>query len=119
MLKTTETQTVLINTAVIVIGSYHLPVSVAGGALIGASMFIARRQNYPVFYKAWLFMVSFFCGVFGSDTVDGLVAHFLPQHAGLHINGFIGALLASAFAVLLVEYLYSWIEQHFAAQKKE
>lgn len=41
-----DKQTAVINTAVIVIGSYHLPASVAIGALVGASLFILGRQGY-------------------------------------------------------------------------
>ena len=110
MHQANDTKTTLINIAVIVIGSYHLPLSVASGALIGASLFIARKQSYPVFHKACLFMISFFSGVFGYESTDEIINYILPDQLPLHINSFIGALLAAAFAVMLIEKIYAWLD---------
>ena len=51
--------TTAINAAVIVIGSYHLPASVAFGAAVGASLFILSQNQPSPLAKAWLFAVSF------------------------------------------------------------
>lgn len=106
-----DTQTTLINVAVIVIGSYHLPASVAFGALVGASLFILSKQGYAPLPKAWLFAVSFFCGVFGGADAAGIVNWMFPEKIPLHINDFTGAVLASAFAVMLVQAAYRWLDR--------
>ena len=74
-----DKQTAVINTAVIVIGSYHLPASVAIGALVGASLFILGRQGYPLISKAWLFAVSYFFGIFAGDDAAELLTAILPS----------------------------------------
>lgn len=119
MHQANDTKTTLINIAVIAIGSYHLPLSVASGALIGASLFIARKQNYPVFHKAWLFMISFFSGVFGCENTEEIMNYILPSQLPLHINSFIGALLAAAFAVVLIEKIYAWLDTRLTPTTKE
>ena len=53
-------QTTAVNAAVIIMGGYSLPASVAFGALVGASLFVLRPNHYKPIHKAWLFAVSFF-----------------------------------------------------------
>ena len=100
-----ETQTTLIQTAVIVFGSYHLPAAVAFGALVGASLFVLSKQGYAPLPKAWLFAVSFFCGVFGG------VNWFFPEKMPLRVNDFTGAVMASSFAVVVVQAVYRWLDR--------
>lgn len=104
-------QTTLINTAVIIIGSYHLPASVAFGALVGASLFILSRNGYTTLSKAWLFAISYFCGVFGAEDAANVINWILPRDGMLQINDFTGAVIASAFTVAAVQYGYSFIER--------
>lgn len=106
-----NTQTTLINTAVIVIGSYHLPASVAFGALVGASLFVLSKQGYAPLPKAWLFAVSFFCGVFGGADAANLVNWFFPEKMPLRVNDFTGAVMASSFAVVVVQMVYRWLDK--------
>lgn len=106
-----NTQTTLINTAVIVIGSYHLPASVAFGALVGASLFVLSKQGYAPLPKAWLFAVSFFCGVFGGADAANLVNWFFPDKMPLKMNDFTGAVVASSFAVVVVQWIYRWLDK--------
>lgn len=105
-----DTQTTLINVAVIVIGSYHLPASVAFGALVGASLFILSRRGYTAFSKAWLFALSFFCGVFGGNDAARIVNWFLPDRLPLQVNDFTGSVIAAAFAVVAVQYAYALLD---------
>lgn len=106
-----ETQTTLIQTAVIVFGSYHLPAAVAFGALVGASLFVLSKQGYAPLPKAWLFAVSFFCGVFGGADAAHLVNWFFPEKIPLRVNDFTGAVMASSFAVVVVQAVYRWLDR--------
>lgn len=112
-----DAQTTLINVAVIVIGSYHLPASVAFGALVGASLFILSRKGYAALSKAWLFALSFFCGVFGGDDAARIVNWLLPERAPLQVNEFTGAVIAAAFTVVAVQFGYAYLDSR--AHKKE
>lgn len=107
-----DTQTTLINVAVIVIGSYHLPASVAFGALTGASLFILSRTGYALLPKAWLFAVSFFCGVFGGDDAAQFLNLLIPNFVPVRVNEFTGAVLAAAFAVGLVQFGYRRLDRY-------
>lgn len=109
--RASDPQTTLINLAVIVIGSYHLPASTAFGALVGASLFILSRRGYGPFSKAWLFAVSFFCGVFGAADAAGLLNWIMPERLPLHVNDFTGAVIAAAFAVSAVQWGYAAIDR--------
>lgn len=60
-------QTTAVNAAVIIMGGYSLPASVAFGALVGASLFVLHPNNYKPVHKAWLFAVSFFTGIFAGE----------------------------------------------------
>ena len=104
-------QTALINTAVIIIGSYHLPASIAFGALVGASLFILGRTGYNAFSKAWLFSISYFSGVFGGSDAARILNWLLPEKLPLQVNDFTGAVLASAFTVMLIQYGYAILER--------
>lgn len=104
-------QTTLVNTAVIIIGSYHLPASIAFGALVGASLFILSRKGYNAFSKAWLFAISYFSGVFGGSDAARILNWLLPDKAPLQVNEFTGAVLAAAFTVLLVQYGFALLER--------
>ena len=55
-------------------------------------------------------MISFFSGVFGYESTDEIINYILPDQLPLHINSFIGALLAAAFAVVLIEKIYAWLD---------
>lgn len=112
-----DAQTTLINVAVIVIGSYHLPASVAFGALVGASLFILSRKGYAAFSKAWLFALSFFCGVFGGNDAARIINWLLPERAPLQVNEFTGAVIAAAFTVVVVQFGYAYLDSR--AHKKE
>lgn len=112
MVSQENVQTTLINVAVIVIGSYHLPASVAFGALTGASLFILSRTGYALLPKAWLFAVSFFCGVFGGDDASRFLNLLLPDIVPLSVNEFTGAVLAAAFAVVLVQFAYRRLDRY-------
>lgn len=106
-----DKETTLINTAVIVIGSYHLPASVAVGALVGSSLFILSRQGYSAFSKAWLFAISYLSGLFGGSGAADIVNWFLPERAPLLLNEFTGAAVASAFVVVSIQYAYALIDR--------
>ncbi|WP_315539432.1 putative holin [Eikenella corrodens] len=106
-----DKHTALVNTAVIVIGSYHLPISIAFGALVGSSLFILSRRGHGPVYKAWLFALSYFSGVFGGEDAAAILNWMLPDRGLLQINEFTGAVLASAFSVALIQYAYSIIDR--------
>lgn len=107
----TDKHTTLVNTAVIVIGSYHLPISIAFGALIGASLFILSRRGHGPVYKAWLFAISYFSGVFGGEDAAAIINWLLPERGMLQVNDFTGAVLASAFTVAMIQYAYAIIDR--------
>lgn len=102
---TEQKTTTAINAALIIIGSYHLPATVAFGAIVGASLFILSQQSYSTLSKAWLFAVSFLSGVFGGDGAAGIINWLLPKAVPLHINEFTGAALFSALVVVAVQRL--------------
>lgn len=112
-------QTTAVNAAVIIMGGYSLPASVAFGALVGASLFVLRPNNYKPVHKAWLFAVSFFTGIFAGDGMvqflDWVLRwlfRILPAEAGvLEVNEFMAAALAAAFVVITVEKLF-WLFEH-------
>ena len=106
-----DVQTTLINVAVIVIGSYHLPASVAFGSLVGASLFILSKQGYAPLPKAWLFAVSFFCGVFGGADAANVMNWIFHEKMPLRVNDFTGAVMSSAFSVVLVQTVYRWLDR--------
>lgn len=106
-----DKHTALVNTVVIVIGSYHLPISIAFGALVGSSLFILSRRGHGPVYKAWLFALSYFSGVFGGEDAAAIINWLLPERGLLQINEFTGAVLASAFSVALIQYAYSIIDR--------
>lgn len=110
-MKNEELNTTLVNVAVIVIGSYHLPASVAFGALVGASLFILSKTGYAPLPKAWLFAVSFFCGVFGGADAANIMNWIFPDKMPLRVNDFTGAVMSSAFAVVLVQAAYRFLER--------
>ena len=72
-------QTTAVNAAVIIMGGYSLPASVAFGALVGASLFVLRPNHYKPIHKAWLFDVSFFSGIFGGESMVPSFASFPPK----------------------------------------
>lgn len=109
--------TTLINTAVIVMGSYHLPASIAFGALVGASLFILSRTGYNAFSKAWLFAISYFSGIFGGSDSARILNWLLPDRIGLQVNDFTGAVLAAAFTVALVQYGYALLDRRIRREK--
>ena len=100
-------QTTAVNAAVIIMGGYSLPASVAFGALVGASLFVLRPNHYKPIHKAWLFAVSFFSGIFGGESMvhffDWSLRHLfriLPAEATLlQVNEFMAAAIAAAFIV--------------------
>nr|WP_314269792.1 putative holin [uncultured Kingella sp.] len=103
--------TTAINTAVIVIGSYHLPASVAVGALVGASLFILSRREYSRLSKAWLFAISYLSGLFGGDDTADFINWFFPDKSPIDINPFTGAAVASAFVVVVIQYGYRYLDR--------
>ena len=112
-----DKQTAVINTAVIVIGSYHLPASVAIGALVGASLFILGRQGYPLISKAWLFAVSYFFGIFAGDDAADLLTIILPFN--FQANDFTGSVLAAAFSVFIIQRGYAWLATRLPSEPKK
>ena len=114
-----DVQTTLINVAVIVIGSYHLPAPVAFGALVGASLFILSRTGYALLPKAWLFAVSFLCGIFGGGDATRVLNWLLPDKVPLQVNEFTGAVLAAAFAVVLIQFAYRYLDRQAKGQSNE
>lgn len=107
---TQDKTTTAINTAVIVIGSYHVHASVAFGALIGASLFVLSQKAARPINKAWLFAVSFVGGIFGYDGVEELINWLVPGEA-LRINSFTAAALFSAGLVLGLQRVMRLIEK--------
>ena len=92
-----------INSAVIFIGGYCLPVSVLFGAVVGASIFIMSRQEIGVWRKLFLFLISFLCGVFAGEDITEIVNKITPQHFDL--GEFTGAALASALSIVMIEMI--------------
>ncbi|MFV2029805.1 putative holin [Neisseria sp. S1] len=117
-------QTTAVNAAVIIMGGYSLPASVAFGALVGASLFVLRPNNYKPIHKAWLFAVSFFTGIFAGesmvqflDWVLRWLFRILPADAGaLQVNEFMASALAAAFIVITVEKVF-WLIDSLRAPK--
>ena len=107
----TDKTTTAINTAIIVIGSYHLPASIAVGALVGASLFILSRQGYGNLSKAWLFAISYLSGLFAGGDVSNVLTWLLPNKMPLQINEFTGAAVSSAFMVKLIQYGYAYLDR--------
>lgn len=107
---TQDKTTTAINTAVIVIGSYHVHASVAFGALIGASLFVLSQKAARPINKAWLFAVSFIGGIFGYDGAEELINWLVPGDT-LHINSFTAAALFSAGLVLGLQRVMRLIEK--------
>lgn len=109
-------QTTAVNAAVIIMGGYSLPASVAFGALVGASLFVLRPNNYKPIHKAWLFAVSFFSGIFGGESMVVFfdwalrwLFRILPADAGaLQVNEFMAAAIAAAFIVITIEKIF-WL----------
>ena len=109
-------QTTAVNAAVIIMGGYSLPASVAFGALVGASLFVLRPNHYKPIHKAWLFAVSFFSGIFGGESTvqffDWSLRHLLrilPAEATLlQVNEFMAAAIAAAFIVITIEKIF-WL----------
>ena len=101
--------TTAINAAVIVLGSYHVPASVAFGAIVGASLFVLSRRAYGAITKAWLFAVSFLGGIFGSGSTEEIINWLLPRGV-LHINEFTAAALFSALVVVALQKLIAAVE---------
>ena len=109
-------QTTAVNAAVIIMGGYSLPASVAFGALVGASLFVLRPNHYKPIHKAWLFAVSFFSGIFGGESMvhffDWSLRHLfriLPAEATLlQVNEFMAAAIAAAFIFITIEKIF-WL----------
>ena len=109
-------QTTAVNAAVIIMGGYSLPASVAFGALVGAWLFVLRPNHYKPIHKAWLFAVSFFSGIFGGESMvhffDWSLRHLfriLPAEATLlQVNEFMAAAIAAAFIVITIEKIF-WL----------
>ncbi|PJO78751.1 hypothetical protein GJV52_00730 [Neisseria brasiliensis] len=99
-----------INTALIIVGSYHLPASVAMGAIVGASLFILTREQHSIISKAWLFAVSFLSGIFGGNGAAEIVNWAIPSAIPLHLNEFTGAALFSALIVVVCTRLINLAE---------
>ena len=114
-----DKETTAINTAVIIIGSYHLPASVAVGALVGASLFILSKQGYGNLSKAWLFAISYLSGLFGGADVSHVLNWFLPEKLPLQINEFTGAAAASAFMVAVIQYGYTYLDRRTQRERRE
>lgn len=119
MTTSADKATTAINTAVIIIGSYHLPASVAVGALVGASLFILSKQGYGNLSKAWLFAISYLSGLFGGSDVSQVVNWFFPDKLPLHINEFTGAAAASAFMVAMIQYGYAYLDRRTQREKHQ
>ncbi|WP_373746205.1 putative holin [Neisseria dentiae] len=94
--------TTAINAAVIIIGSYHVPASVAFGAMAGASLFVLGRKSHSAISKAWLFAVSFCGGLFGHESAEQLLNWVVPGD-WLHINTFTAAAVFSALLVVVLQ----------------
>ncbi|XXQ68935.1 putative holin [Neisseriaceae bacterium B1] len=119
-MSSNDKTTTAINTAVIIIGSYHLPASVAVGALVGASLFILSRRGYGNLSKAWLFAISYLSGLFGGSDVATLINWSFPDKIPLHINDFTGAAIASAFVVAVIQLGYRYLDnQNISPSNKE
>lgn len=101
-----------INAAMIVIGSYQLPASVAFGSVVGASLFILSQKSHNTLTKAWLFAIAFLSGIFGGvsakSTANWIVQAVLPEGVNIHVNDFLGAALFSALIVVIVQRLIEW-----------
>lgn len=104
----TDPKTTLITGAMLVIGAYCLPAGVLFGALVGASVFIVYRKNLNVLRKIVLFAVSFISGIFaGSDAVR-IVNAVAPE--AIVIGEFVGAAVAAALSVGLIEAAFLYLE---------
>ena len=109
-------QTTAVNAAVIIMGGYSLPASVAFGALVGASLFVLRPNHYKPIHKAWLFAVSFFSGIFGGESMvhffDWSLRHLfriLPAQATLlQVNEFMASAISASFIVITIEKIF-WL----------
>lgn len=109
--------TAALNTAIIIIGSYHLPASVAVGALVGASLFILNKRSYSILSKIWLFAISYLSGLFGGEDVADFINWFFPDKSPLDINDFTGAAMVSALVVVTIQYIYRYLDNQVS--KKE
>ncbi|MDO5058786.1 MAG: putative holin [Neisseria sp.] len=115
--------TAAINAALIVIGGYHLPATVAFGAVVGASLFILSQKSHGTLAKAWLFAVAFLSGIFGGDSAKSFANHILamvfPEHLNIQVNDFLAAALFSALVVIIVQRLIEWVSTVKISVKKE
>lgn len=104
-----DAKTALVNSALILLGGYYLPASVLFGALVGASVFIAYRNNIGAARRLLLFAVSFVCGVFAGQDATGIVNRLTPE--SIVIGDFVGAVIASALSVYAIEAAF-WMAEN-------
>lgn len=103
-------KTTLINTAVIVMGAYHVPVAVAFGAIVGASVFILSSDGYSVLNKAWLFACTFLVGIFAGADAASFINLVKPGFIAFEVSPFAAAALASALSVKGVQTMFWCID---------
>lgn len=91
------------------LGSLYGPDVIA--AFSGASVFILTQKKYSGIHKIIAFMISFFMGVVGANTVSTLISQYLP--GDLVVGDETGAFFTSALIVNLSIHLIDVIEIYF------
>lgn len=101
-MQTTQ-ESVLISNVIISIGIINVPLALAMGALVGAGLFILNSKKRPPILNVTYFTIAFVIGLFGGQTLGGVLVKMLPFLQVASIDHFTGALVSAALFITLLE----------------